>query len=133
MKSIAIPIIHLVQQRPVPGMSHVAVAFIALVAQNASINVLARITRLGASEDLYAPSTIVIMCEGFKAVISLCFATAERKAQLSATTATEKQGRDVSTLQCAREIGRDVLVVRRRELLQAAIPSLLYAASNNLS
>lgn len=114
-------------------MSHVAVAFIALVAQNASINVLARITRLGASEDLYAPSTIVIMCEAFKAVISLCFATAERKAQMSTAATAEKKKRDVSTLQCAREIARDVLVVRRHELVQAATPSLLYAASNNLS
>lgn len=113
---------------------HVATAFVALVAQNASINVLAKVTRTGNKENLYAPGTLVILCETFKILLSLIFAANERKNQASASSSSAKGKRDhVGLLQSAREVVRDVLVVRRSELAGAALPSLLYAASNNLS
>lgn len=101
-------------------------AFVALVVQNASINVLAKITRTGSSAQLYAPSTLVIQCEALKILLSLLFAAAERR---NATPV----GKRVGLRQSANEVLRDIFVVRRSELARAALPSLLYAVSNNLS
>lgn len=104
----------------------VATAFTALVVQNASINVLAKVTRTGNKASLYAPSTLVILCEALKIILSWTFAAIERRQK----SPEEKR---TSLWTNAREVLRDVLVVRRSELAGAAIPSLLYAASNNLS
>ena len=103
-------------------------AFIMLVLQNSSVNILSKISRTASSkQSLYVPSTLVCTTEFCKLVF--CFLAAIRERRLRPKDAE----RSVTLLDSARAVLRDLFWIRRSEMLQMATPSLLYAAVNNLS